>query len=854
MNIIKMFALLCVVTLSTHVNAQNEWGEITAWINQAFADVDKSVKEVEKTYKFVESEAETSAKAMIAEIEQAMKDLESAVNQFKKFDCQANRDLFMKQLDNWSVNGDFVAQVVSDNKQLTQGAKVCSDCIREATFKFLCRMPELVQGNMAFMERVASYKHDPSLKGGDPTLLPMLGVLKDVIKDFEEEVVFYLEVVNKFAQQAKDGKFMGISASDLYGKEMCQLYGDAAFDNLIGKVSNLANAASKINDTKGSNEAEVDDEKDDQSEKKKKEKKVKTRYKVLLKLIAQLKTLNKIAKIESQLPALMKAVPPGTVQSNIPDPDPIFQATGAENVFIDATGNHLWTDYRNWSWQRLPLPYEIAVIPDNKVAVVDREVRVRGVSVSQTKNTNSRRPTHPFAGLRVKFQAKHSGQLLAVASNSTAAGGNICQWPNTNHDSQIFELSATGYGDGSYYIKNVLSGKYLGIHGDGSANGDNVVQWHFTGSVYQAFYIKNKAPGYVMIQNKGSMKVLDVGAASQTNGANVQQWQEGAVSNQQFKMIFKGIVVNHSRITYIDRWDYYHGFSFTFQARHSAKSIAINGDSKQAGAQFIQWDTKDHKSMQFKLITTGDQDHSYFIQNLHSGLYIDIGGGSKNNGALIVQNSLNRQAASQKFFIVPSGNGYVNIRSKLSGKMIDVAGQETRSGSPIQQWEMNLNDESMQFKMIPASFTGRLFFVKNKHHGKFVDLRGPTRNNGEYMHAWQYNGNASQKWVFQFAELDQIDEWFFIASLHSSKFWHIRNYGNGNDVILEQQPMNKFNDYNKQFRLVKADDHHYYIQHRYTKKYLAVWDCGNSGNGKKIGLYENPTGQSCCMFRLEEVR
>lgn len=102
--------------------------------------------------------------------------------------------------------------------------------------------------------------------------------------------------------------------------------------------------------------------------------------------------------------------------------------------------------------------------------------------------------------------------------------------------------------EGTYYIKNVYSGKYLTVSND--YNTDNVVQYDFVGSPEQRWEIKKKSNGYYELSTPllsdffgmvGDTELsLAVANGSNANGTNIKIASSSASSAQRFSIISCG--------------------------------------------------------------------------------------------------------------------------------------------------------------------------------------------------------------------------------------------------------------------------------------------------------------------------
>jgi hypothetical protein len=99
----------------------------------------------------------------------------------------------------------------------------------------------------------------------------------------------------------------------------------------------------------------------------------------------------------------------------------------------------------------------------------------------------------------------------------------------------------------------------------------------------------------------------------------------------------------------------------------------------QQGTSVVQWQKEAGNHLLFRIKKAG-ADKCYTIQNLHSGLFLDVYEHNKNDGAKVVQWEPTN-TNNQKWFFLPLENGTVAIVSKLSGKRVEMlGGNSTWSG------------------------------------------------------------------------------------------------------------------------------------------------------------------------------
>lgn len=144
---------------------------------------------------------------------------------------------------------------------------------------------------------------------------------------------------------------------------------------------------------------------------------------------------------------------------------------------------------------------------------------------------------------------------------------------------------------------------------------------------------------------------------------------------------------------------------------------------------------------------------SYF-RSAHSGLCLDVNGGSTSNGARVQQWDCNNTNA-QKWEIVYAGGGprfngqagnYYFIKNVGSGKCLDVIGASRSNGAGVTQWDCHggTNQRWLLYNHISWNFKVTLV---NQNSGKCLDVLGWSRNRGASIGQWDCNiGNRNQQW------------------------------------------------------------------------------------------------------------
>lgn len=133
---------------------------------------------------------------------------------------------------------------------------------------------------------------------------------------------------------------------------------------------------------------------------------------------------------------------------------------------------------------------------------------------------------------------------------------------------------------------------------------------------------------------------------------------------------------------------------------------------------------------------------TYFLQNRHSGLYMDVAGVSSADGANIQQWSYSGNT-NQQFELTHLGGGTYRILAKNSGKSLDVADISSANGANVLQWPY-WGGTNQQFIALDAG--GGFYKLMAKHSGKLVEVAGFSTINGGNVQQWEDGGQATAQW------------------------------------------------------------------------------------------------------------
>lgn len=223
------------------------------------------------------------------------------------------------------------------------------------------------------------------------------------------------------------------------------------------------------------------------------------------------------------------------------------------------------------------------------------------------------------------IRAAHSGKSLDVYAWSLEAGGEIRQWDYLGGDNQLWAITPTD--SGYYTITSKYSGMNLDVWGWSADSGGDIRQYTASNGANQQFRLDAVQDslatidgGRYVVYSRHSGLALDIAAASNDNGANVQQWGYSGGDWQQFDVVYQG------------------GGYYSIRSVHSGKSLDVEGQSVEPGANIVQWDYwgGDGQLWSIQAVDSG----YYTITSKLNGLALDVWEWSTSSGGDIRQYTL----------------------------------------------------------------------------------------------------------------------------------------------------------------------------------------------------------------------
>lgn len=138
----------------------------------------------------------------------------------------------------------------------------------------------------------------------------------------------------------------------------------------------------------------------------------------------------------------------------------------------------------------------------------------------------------------------------------------------------------------------------------------------------------------------------------------------------------------------------------------------------------------------------GSLTGTYQIQNVASGLSLNVSNNITANNACIIQYSYSG-SANEKFTFTPTDSGYYQIVNVNSGKDVVVKGASTANGALIIQYQFG-SSQNDQWK--PQQNSDGTYTFINRHSGLVLEDPGSSTASAKQMDQWGSNSGNNQKW------------------------------------------------------------------------------------------------------------
>lgn len=339
--------------------------------------------------------------------------------------------------------------------------------------------------------------------------------------------------------------------------------------------------------------------------------------------------------------------------------------------------------------------------------------------------------------------------------------------PGANYTESPSKPIAADFAEGSAYrIKNVNSGLYMQVEGAAAENGANVQQWGSDGtSVHDIWKLCSAGDGYYYIVSAagdGGTYVLDVAGKKTANGTNVDIYQYNGGTNQQF-MLTANSDGSYKILTRVSDCK-------------SVVEVVDASNTSGANVQQWEVNGTNCQNWIFEPVTDPgcimDTSVIYTFENAGSGLVMDIENASMKDNTNVQQYASNKLDC-QKWLLKPfgSGNYYWILSCQDNGYALKAEGNTAGSNIDITAYS---SKDSAQLFRFTKNLDGTYGIITHASNDAcFVEVANASGEKGANVQQWSNNGNDCQRWniitqiegdvnndgIFNIADVVMLQKW-----------------------------------------------------------------------------------------------
>ena len=344
-----------------------------------------------------------------------------------------------------------------------------------------------------------------------------------------------------------------------------------------------------------------------------------------------------------------------------------------------------------------------------------------------------------------EFYAGISGtKVIDIQNESTNSRANAQIYERSNKNNQKFKIEFNL--DGTYTITAMHSNKVLDVAGGGISNGTNVWQYESNNSDAQKWYIQPCGDGVYNIVSKLNGLYLDISAGIITDRQNIQVYQGNGTNAQKFRLITAEKLQGKKTIE---------DGNYMIKSHVAEDRVLEVPNLSTNNSEVIKTSTINKKANQKFKITYND-DGTYSINALHSGLALDVRCADGRNGALVQQYNSNKSDA-QKWIIRKNDDDTYSIYSQVNGLALDVYGASKNVGANIQTYLYNgTNAQKYSFIEeepevgVQSIEDGTYRILSTIRNNMIFDIDAGSTENGAKLQVWSSAKVAQQKFETQY--------------------------------------------------------------------------------------------------------
>lgn len=279
------------------------------------------------------------------------------------------------------------------------------------------------------------------------------------------------------------------------------------------------------------------------------------------------------------------------------------------------------------------------------------------------------------------------------------------------------------------------------------------------------------------------------------------------------------------------------GMAVALVARHSGMCLDVEGGSVADGANIRQWSCNNLTPQSFKLRATGDG--YFYLVNVNSGKVVQVAGGDMGEPANINQ-AAKTGATYQQFQLIPTTDGWYRIVARHSGKTLKVTGCDPATGADVEQSTF-ANLQCQEWRLQPVGNSK----IVNKATGKVVAVDSAYTSDNANVFMLTYAPQDHMHFSFTHTS----NGYYRITPVHSGKAVEVTGCSPNDTGNIAQYTW--LNNDCQQWRLSLNPDGYVQIVNRNSGKVMDVAGClvPDKTNLQQFANLSN----DCQRFRIESA-
>jgi hypothetical protein len=274
------------------------------------------------------------------------------------------------------------------------------------------------------------------------------------------------------------------------------------------------------------------------------------------------------------------------------------------------------------------------------------------------------------------------------------------------------------------------------------------------------------------------------------------------------------------------------GNTYNLKVKHSGLSMDVNGGSQSEGASIIQWSTSEGLNQQWTFVKL---DGLYYkIVAGHSGKVLAVQDASTANNANIIQQTYTAgDTPNDEWKLDDMGGGYYRIVNRYSGKAIDMPGANMNPSTAFIQYTPSTAD-NQKFQLIQLNVPEGVYNLTVKHSGLNADVSGGSNSEGATVLQWTAGTGSNQK--FQITSVGS--GYYKIIAFHSGLAVAVDGASIASGAGIVQKNYTSGNTADDEWSIKKQSDGYWVITNRNSGLSIEI---ANSNTTAGIQFTQNTT-------------